>query len=208
MGFKLYVYRHPAADTRVNPSLSALYKQTSGVMLFARNQDSASKLSQLWRERDQVTKVYLARVKEWKPYHEGQMVEGRIDLPLEQSEERLKWKVASNGGKPSTTLWKIHHPPANVCGSTGVEPSSIVLQLTPLTGRTHQLRVHCASVGSAIEGDSLYGNEKVEWDPMRPDGPRLCLHAHKLSFTHPRTDEIMEFTSMPSWHEPSSAFTS
>ena len=172
--------------------------------MFARNQDSASKLCKFWREGHQVTKVYLARVKEWKPYQEEQTLEGRIDLPLAPSEERLKWKVAMTGGKPSITLWKLHNPPASkASGSTGAEPSSIVVELTPLTGRTHQLRVHCASVGSPIEGDSLYGNEKIQWDPMQPDGLMLCLHAHELSFTHPATDETMTFTSMPSWYEAS-----
>jgi tRNA pseudouridine32 synthase/23S rRNA pseudouridine746 synthase len=171
--------------------------ETSGIMVFARNQDSASKLCQFWRGRGQVTKVYLAKVKEWKPYQEEQTLEGRIDLPLAPSEERLKWKVAMTTGKPSITLWKLHNP------LTGAEPNSIMVELTPLTGRTHQLRVHCASVGSPIEGDSLYGNEKIHWDPMQPDGLMLCLHAHELSFTHPASDEIMKFTSMPSWYEAS-----
>lgn len=171
-------------------------------MVFARNQDSASLLCQFWREHDRITKVYLARVKKWKPYHEEKMLEGRIELNMAPSEERLKWKVVETGGKPSRTLWKIHDSQLREdCGSTNTGTTSILLELTPLTGRTHQLRVHCASAGSPIEGDSLYGDEQIEWNPERRDSTVLCLHAHTLSFPHPSTGEIMKFTSMPAWYK-------
>lgn len=165
-------------------------------MVFARDEQAASKLCQAWREHGEVSKIYLARVKDWPPFHKENQLEGRIDEPLAPSEERLKWKVQKNG-KPCTTLWKIHglSPPANS------DSNSVVLQLTPLTGRTHQLRVHCAHVGSGIEGDSLYGDKRIKWKPQQACTTVLCLHARKLSFPHPRSGERMEFISLPSWYE-------
>lgn len=153
----------------------------------------ASKLSCAWREQ-QVSKVYLARVKNWPPFHREKKRKGRIDMPMAPSDERLKWKIQADG-KPSTTLWQVCEPTANGDEESG----SVVLRLTPLTGRTHQLRVHCAAVGSGIEDDSLYGDSRVEWRPRQPDTRVLCLHAHKLSFPHPCTGEIVEFVSWPSW---------
>jgi tRNA pseudouridine32 synthase / 23S rRNA pseudouridine746 synthase len=161
------------------------FVQTSGLMVFARDCDSASGLCKAWRERDRVHKTYLARVTDWPPLGEH----GEINLALSPSDERLKWKVDPKG-KRSQTLWKI----------TNRQAESTILALTPVTGRTHQLRIHCAEIGSGIEGDSLYGLNPVELaDPTNPGGVSLCLHAHKLSLPHPTTGEQLEFTSFPGW---------
>jgi 23S rRNA-/tRNA-specific pseudouridylate synthase len=157
-------------------------------MVFARTDDAASTLSRHWRERDSVKKEYLARVAEWPPYHNDNKMEGRIDLPLAPSEERIKWQVKEDGGKESTTLWKV----------LGEEGGALVLSLVPVTGRTHQLRIHCAHVGSGIEGDTLYGKNQIEGRTGVGTGT-LYLHACKLSFPHPTTDERMEFSVAPSW---------
>ena len=114
--------------------------------------------------------------------------EGIIELPLSPSKERLKWKV-DNGGKPCKTMWKIRK----------VEPNLKTLDLTPVTGRTHQLRIHLAEVGSGIDGDSLYGDNPETWDPENALGRRLNLHAEHLSFPHPETTELMDFSSDVSW---------
>lgn len=169
--------------------------------MFARDKESASLLSQAWRERDQVSKTYLAKVTHWPPFHKEMKRQGRIDEPMAPSEERLKWKVQADG-KPSTTLWKVREPNLD-CFSADkkCESDSVVLELTPVTGRTHQLRVHCAHVGSGIEGDSLYGNERIEWKPGQPGSRVLCLHAHGLAFPHPVSGERMEFTTMPAWYD-------
>ena len=162
--------------------------ETSGVMVFARSKEVASFLGKAWQERDRVAKGYVARVKRWPPYDECMQTEGIIELALIPIEERLKWKVDKNG-KPSKTLWKIRK----------VEHELITLDLTPITGRTHQLRIHLAEVGSGIEGDSLYGDNPMVWHPENPGGRRLYLHAEHLSFPHPQTSEIMNFTSKISW---------
>lgn len=161
--------------------------ETSGVVIFARTQEAASFLGKAWRSQDQVTKRYVAQVKRWPPYNVKQMA-GTIELPLGPSAERPKWKVDENG-KPSKTLWKIRD----------VDDEFITLELTPVTGRTHQLRIHLAAVGSGIEGDSLYGDNPEKWNSDSANGRRLRLHAEYLSLPHPKTGETMAFSAKVSW---------
>ena len=162
--------------------------ETSGVMVFARTKEAASFLGTAWRERDRVIKAYVARVKRWPPYEESMQTEGIIELPLSPSQERLKWKVDKNG-KSCKTVWKFRK----------LEHTFIILDLTPITGRTHQLRIHLAEVGSGIDGDSLYGENPQTWDPENPDRCRLYLHAEHLSFPHPQTGVVMNFCAEVPW---------
>jgi 23S rRNA-/tRNA-specific pseudouridylate synthase len=182
-------------------------------MVFAKNEHAASFLSRAWRERDSVSKVYLARVHDWPPYHEKKLLHGTINVPLAPSDERLKWKVvlceddpettstvAVVGAKPSTTEWKVVQNGSTIRSLQDHDDGNapLLLELYPITGRTHQLRIHCAHVGSGIVGDSLYGRDKIEFDPTE-NGSKLYLHAHKLSFPHPSTLEICEYVSTPAW---------
>jgi tRNA pseudouridine32 synthase/23S rRNA pseudouridine746 synthase len=180
-------------ESRSNQQLFVVHRldcETSGVMVFARQALAASILSQAWRERNQVSKTYLAKVYDWPPWTREQQESGRIDLALAPSEERLKWKVCA-AGKPSSTLWKVLDNPAE-------KESPILLELQPITGRTHQLRIHCSTVGSGIMGDSLYGLGQA--DPRQPETEqRLYLHAYKLSFPHPESKELVEFVADPEW---------
>jgi 23S rRNA-/tRNA-specific pseudouridylate synthase len=149
----------------------------------------ASILSQAWRERNQVSTTSLAKVYDWPPWTREKQESGRIDLALAPSEERLKWKVCADG-KPSSTLWKV------LDGSNKESP--ILLEVQPITGRTHQFRIHCSSVGSVIVGDSLYGLGQAK--PQRPETEhRLYIHAYKLSFPHPESKELVEFVAEPDW---------
>lgn len=179
-------------------------------MVVARNADAASILCQQWRERESIKKTYLAFVKRWPPYHEQKELKGKIDLPLAASRtERIKWEVrpAEDGGKPSLTLWKIHE------SSLGIKDDEfgLTLELQPMTGRTHQLRIHCAAIGSGIDGDSLYGDNPIEWTADKSKHERnvdrseqqrsktLHLHAHRLTFPHPRTGKDITFESPKPW---------
>lgn len=148
---------------------------TSGVMVLARNAASHRFLSQQF-ERRQVRKGYRA----WAA---GIVEEdnGEIDLPLMPDwPNRPKQKVDGENGKPSLTRWQVLE--RRLC--------TTFLELTPETGRTHQLRVHCEAMGHPILGDRLYGTtesyERAE---------RLQLHAHMLAFTHPVTAERLKFLS-------------
>jgi tRNA pseudouridine32 synthase/23S rRNA pseudouridine746 synthase len=162
-------------------------------MVVARSSEAASSLSQAWRERDQVRKTYLARVNDWPPFQgQGKPDHGVINLPLAPCDnEKIKWKV-SDEGKPSTTLWRV----------VSSNSEHVTLELKPVTGRTHQLRIHCAAVSSSgIVGDKWYGKEANKGSTTSsPAGEsRLYLHAYKLSFPHPRTKKKMEFAVDPDW---------
>ncbi len=185
--------------------------QTSGVMLFARNPETASKLCEAWRERNSIQKTYLAHVMRWPPFQEG-----IIELGLAASRtERIKWEVRelSDGGKPSITKWKIYkgtNDDSDVV-NTSTTNEGLILELSPITGRTHQLRIHCAEIGSGITGDSLYGDSPVKWfkesdqqqnDPNGADTSShtiLRLHSHVLSLRHPRNGEMVTFKTPRLW---------
>ncbi|KAL7550422.1 hypothetical protein ACHAWF_013662 [Thalassiosira exigua] len=198
--------------------------QTSGVMVVARNRGSASFLCRAWRERESVQKIYHAHVKHWPPYHQKRLREGMIDIPLAPSRtERIKWEVrpVAEGGKECKTFWKVHedftHDVDEGKDKTDVdedgvaaslpEQRGIVLELHPITGRTHQLRLHCAAIGSGIVGDSLYGDTPIScvWNPnlnscQDSDEPSsLRLHAHKLAFPKPKNGERIMFESPTPW---------
>lgn len=151
---------------------------TSGLLLLARGEAMHSALSRLFRER-QVDKRYVATV-------DGLLVEdsGEIDLPLICDwPNRPRQMVDHTIGKPSLTRFRVlTRDPAAQC--THVE-------LEPVTGRSHQLRVHLASLGHPILGDDLYGGEAT----LRAE--RLLLHAWKIAFIHPSTGENLEFRCPP-----------
>ncbi|MDO8294483.1 MAG: RluA family pseudouridine synthase [Gallionella sp.] len=147
---------------------------TSGLLLFARGAEMQRRLSHLFRER-LVAKRYVAMVS-----GRLELLAGEIDLPLMRDwPNRPRQKVDHESGKPSLTRYRVL---AHDDGTTRVE-------LEPVTGRTHQLRVHMAASGHPILGDALYGEEgRAE---------RLLLHASALSFLHPLNAEPLSFASEP-----------
>jgi tRNA pseudouridine32 synthase/23S rRNA pseudouridine746 synthase len=149
---------------------------TSGLMLMARNPDVHRELSRLFAERA-ITKHYIALV-------DGQLnkPEGEIDLPLITDwPNRPKQKVDFEVGKPSKTYYQV------LGYDTELEASRV--KLKPITGRSHQLRVHMMSLGHAILGDRLYASDTVKYKV-----DRLMLHAEYLSFLHPVSGELLEIT--------------
>ncbi len=146
---------------------------TSGLMLFARGKAMQSALSALF-ERRQVAKVYQARV-------EGRVVgeAGEIDLPLACDwPNRPRQMVDRVRGKPALTRWRVLE--RDVAGAW------TRVALEPVTGRSHQLRLHLASIGHPIVGDAMYGASPAA---------RVCLHATRLSFAHPVGGASMAFES-------------
>lgn len=146
--------------------------ETSGLIVFGRGPVMHSALSRLFRER-RVDKRYVAVV-------EGLIAAdtGAIDLPLIVDwPNRPLQKVDHDIGKPSLTHFSVLARDA-ATRTTRVE-------LEPVTGRSHQLRVHLMSLGHPILGDTLYG------DPMR--APRLLLHAAHLAFPDPETTAPLAF---------------
>jgi len=149
---------------------------TSGLLLFARGAEMQRRLSHLFRERE-VQKRYVAVVS-----GRLELLSGEIDLPLIRDwPNRPRQKVDFATGKPSLTRYRVL---AHDDGTTRVE-------LEPVTGRTHQLRVHMAAIGHPIMGDALYGGE------TEGRAERLLLHASALSFAYPLNAEMLNLASEP-----------
>jgi tRNA pseudouridine32 synthase/23S rRNA pseudouridine746 synthase len=150
---------------------------TSGLLLMARNPHSQRQLSLAFETR-QIHKHYVAVV-------HGQLqggTQGLIDLPLAVDwPNRPLQKVDSLHGKPSQTRWQILEQ--------AQDKTRLLLQ--PLSGRTHQLRVHLQAIGHPIVGDALYGAD------AGPQAPRLLLHASALMFTHPLSGQSLHIESPP-----------
>lgn len=140
-----------------------LDRGTSGCLILARHREAARRLGVLFAE-NRIKKTYWALVK--GDFCPGKP-EGRIDLPLsKQSTSRKHWwmKVDREAGVSALTDYRV----------LGRAEHSTWLELTPQTGRTHQLRVHCAALGHPILGDSIYGGQDA------PSNAPLCLHARSL----------------------------
>lgn len=141
-----------------------LDKDTSGCLLLGRHPKAIAHLNVLFK-KGLVDKRYWAVV-EGEPAADR----GTIDLPLARlNPDRGWWMKADPAGLPSTTNWRVLGRAQDSDG----KPLTW-LELEPLTGRTHQLRVHCAASGFPILGDPVYGNGP------RFDGPGLHLHARSL----------------------------
>ena len=180
----------PAAPSPViRPGLvHRLDRDTSGLLVVAKTQRALSILTQHFHHR-LVQKRYTAIVAGVVGEEEGV-----IDAPLgiNPSKSPPRWVFAD--GKPAETRFRVLR---RLHASTLVE-------LEPITGRTNQLRIHCAYIGHPILGDNLYGavvgrqlsggsSEKVE--AAGDNAHRLCLHASRLAFHHPNGGRWMEFLS-------------
>ena len=150
---------------------------TSGVMLMALNKEAHRHISKQFEKRA-TEKSYIAIL-----YGLVEQDEGEIDLPL-----ILDWPnrplhiVDHDNGKNALTRWKV----------LDRFKDSTRIGFYPVTGRTHQLRVHAQAINHPILGDSLYAHDKA-----KAMAERLMLHAEKLTITHPYHKEIIHFASEP-----------
>ena len=148
---------------------------TSGVLVMARDTDTHRELSRQFQDRE-VEKKYIAEV--------GGVVDeegGFIDIPIRKDMEHPPMQcVDYERGKPSQTHWRVASRKEN----------STLLELRPTTGRSHQLRIHLREIGHPILGDELYAPPEVF-----ALSPRLMLHSHALTITHPDTSERATFTA-------------
>lgn len=140
---------------------------TSGIMLFAIGIEMQRALSRIFHDR-KIQKQYIAVVRQWFDEEEGV-----IKFPMRcDIDNRPHQIVDYEHGKSAITYWQILQRQTDL----------VRLLLKPHTGRTHQLRVHCAAMGHPIIGDGLYGNDELEQ-------PRMLLHADNLLFEHPVTNK-------------------
>lgn len=162
--------RYPGAGT-----IHRLDKDTSGIMVMAKSKWAHARIGMQFEKR-QTRKTYIARV-----FGEIAGQEGLIDLPLATDwENKPRQRVDHERGRPAQSRWRV----------IAREEDATRVELEPLTGRTHQLRVHMREIGHPILGDVFYAT-----GPALEMAPRLQLHAHHLGFAHPETGEPIDFYS-------------
>jgi tRNA pseudouridine32 synthase/23S rRNA pseudouridine746 synthase len=164
---------------RVFPGIRLVHRldrDTSGVMVFARTHPAQAALGRQFEGRS-VEKTYVARLA-------GQLAgdSGEVDLPLcVDWPNRPRQHVDHANGRPARTLWRV----------IGRAEDETRVELRPLTGRSHQLRVHMAALGHPILGDTLYAGEGAQ------DHPRLMLHAAEIVFDHPGSGARVSYAAPP-----------
>ena len=152
-----------------------LDKDTSGLMVVARNEESHRALARMVKARE-VEREYTALVEG----HLGSRT-GTIDAPLgRHRRQRTKRAVQGAGAREARTHFEVIE----------VLPGDALVHARLETGRTHQIRVHFAAIGHPVAGDPEYGSGG------RHGLERQFLHASRLGFAHPRTGERVEFTSL------------
>lgn len=171
-------YTHDCALTRLQERykdcilVHRLDCATSGVMVFARNKKAESSLKTQFQNR-QTKKTYIAEV-------DGHLSDanGVIELALAADKANPPKQMVSKTGKPAITHYQVLSQANN----------KSLVELKPVTGRTHQLRVHMQAIGHTILGDDFYGDDNII-----NAAKRLQLHAQELSFTHPYSGKPMQF---------------
>ena len=149
---------------------------TSGILLFALSKAADRELKRQFREREP-KKYYQALV--WGHLEHDH---GVVELPLICDwENRPRQKICFERGKRAVTFYDVLQRYPN---------NTTRVKLTPITGRSHQLRLHMLALGHPILGDKFYAHPQA-----KALSPRLCLHAESLQIQHPITGEMMEFTA-------------
>ncbi|HVN41026.1 MAG TPA: RluA family pseudouridine synthase [Myxococcota bacterium] len=159
-----------------------LDRGTSGVLVVAKSDLAHRHLAEQFREHS-VERVYLALVR-GTPGAES----GSVDLPIGRHlRDRKRMSVRTRGGREAATHWRVARRFAR-SGRT-------MLEVRPRTGRTHQIRVHLATIGLPIVGDPVYGRRGRGAPESGLERP--ALHAERLAFTHPRTGRRLDFRTPP-----------
>lgn len=153
-------------------AVNRLDKDTSGIVLIAKNRFAAEALSGQIREK-KIGKTYLAICCGTLPAKEG-----IVNAPIARDEGIIKRRI-DDAGQYAETRYSV----------LAQNEDYALVQAEPITGRTHQIRVHMAQLGAPLYGDFLYGTELT--------GHRTMLHCSTLSFLHPLTKEKMTVTAQP-----------
>jgi len=164
-----------------------LDKDTSGILVLARTGEAAKRLSQSFRDRE-TEKLYWAVVVGVPPRPEG-----AIDLPLAKrpgAGDRETMQVDREEGRKALTQYRM----LDRAGGRAA-----LLALWPRTGRTHQLRVHCAAIGCPILGDRKYGGQEALFGAVA-DSRRLHLHARRIALPHPCGKGLLMVEAEPPPH--------
>lgn len=171
LGNGVAAYWQEKGEPRKFRPVNRLDKDTSGLLIVAKNQWAHEQFSRMQKERT-LRRTYQAVVHGLvHPDH------GTIDAPIGRSDDSIITRVVRQDGQPARTHYRV---------LAATEKASWV-ELVLDTGRTHQIRVHMSHIGHPLLGDDLYGGSR-EWID------RQALHAVRLSFAHPRTGEAMTVT--------------
>ena len=156
-----------------------LDKETSGLMVLARDADAHRELNRQFREREPV-KHYLAQVAPSPSWNETS-----VDAPLKVNADRgHRTRVDSVNGKPARTDFRVLRRAENWAE----------LDCTLHTGITHQIRAHLYHLGLGILGDPLYQPPEFK-AASTPEVARMMLHASELTFSHPKTGAVLHFSA-------------
>ena len=165
-------------DARFLELVHRIDRDTSGILLVAKKRSALRHLQAQFREKT-VQKYYFALVMgQWKPSCKA------VKAPLLKNEVNSIVRVNPNG-KASETRFKVLE---------AFEQATLV-QASPITGRTHQIRVHCQYVGHSIAWDDRYGDRRFDAYTAKVGLNRLFLHAANIKFIHPATDEKMDISA-------------
>ncbi|MBD1575479.1 MULTISPECIES: 23S rRNA pseudouridine(955/2504/2580) synthase RluC [Vibrio] len=165
-------------DARFLELVHRIDRDTSGILLVAKKRSALRHLQAQFREKT-VQKYYFALVMgQWKPSCKS------VKAPLLKNEVNSIVRVNPNG-KPSETRFKVLEK---------FEHATLV-QASPITGRTHQIRVHCQYVGHPIAWDDRYGDRRFDAYTAKVGMKRLFLHAANIKFTHPATEDKFEISA-------------
>ena len=177
-------FRFQVSNFKFLKAVHRLDQDTSGLLVLAKNEATYKTLQAYFQRRD-ILKRYEAVCKGLQVTGDG-LREGTISLPLLPNPyDRPRQMVDKEHGKPAITRYVIREKR---------EDGTVFVDFYPLTGRTHQLRVHAAhpeGLNAPIVGDRLYNGLRVTGDGLR--GDRLLLHAAEIEFLHPVTGEKMHF---------------
>jgi tRNA pseudouridine32 synthase/23S rRNA pseudouridine746 synthase len=165
-----------------------LDQDTSGLLLMARGIEAQRRLSKLFEIR-QVKKRYVSVVAGQPSQSQAAVAPDEdgwrtIDGPILLDWERRPLHIIHPDGKASRSRWR----------ALQTSDSASLIELEPVTGRTHQLRVHLQSIGHPMLGDSLYATPDI-----KALSPRLLLHAQELAFVHPFTEQALAFKAPVQW---------
>ncbi|CAH0490012.1 unnamed protein product [Peronospora farinosa] len=171
-----------------------LDQETSGLLVVALTKSAAQSLNAQFRDR-LVEKTYVARVHGWIEEESESPRSVRVPMEKHPIQPLVQRVVLDREVDPSSSLWSlteycVRSRAMDDGTQTGEDRKSTIINLKPVTGKTHQLRLHMQHIGHPILGDSLYSSELVYHRASR-----LCLHAAKLSFAHPVTTKRLSFES-------------
>jgi len=149
-----------------------LDKDTSGLLVVAKT-EAALRHLQAEIAAKRATRDYLALV-----WGRPSPAAGTIEAPIGRDPRRRTRMAVRPDGRPAVTRYRVLE----------VFPEAALLEVRLVTGRTHQIRVHCAHIGHPVVGDPVYGRRRNPWGLQRQ-----ALHAFRLAFTHPRDGRALQF---------------